>query len=109
MRSDRPQTSIPRLGHRQGFNDDQKAAVLATQAAQVEELNQRRAAERNEDLAFCAQQEAIRRTLEVRALQVEDFKLAQNKAAAQFLQQQVSLSRSRCSWVWSLTLLGGAL
>ena len=77
-----------RKDHFKGFNQQQLAEVQATQAAQLDEQSQRKAAERQQELAFCAQQEAIRRTLEVKALQVENFKRDQNKAAAAFLQQQ---------------------
>ena len=79
-----------RKDHFKGFNGDQKASILATQAAQVQELAARRAAEKQGDLAFAAQQEAVLRVLEVKAQQVEEFKREQRRAAASFLQTQAA-------------------
>lgn len=77
-----------RKDHFKGFNDSQKADILATQRYQVEELNARRAAEREGDLMFAAQQDAVLRALDMKSQQVEEFKRDQARQAAQFLRTQ---------------------
>ena len=79
-----------RKDHFKGFNDGQKASILATQREQMDELQARRAAEKQSDLAFAAQQDAVLRALEVKAQQVEEFKREQKRMAASFLQSQAA-------------------
>lgn len=55
-----------RKDHFKGFSQFQKEEILATQAAQLEDRSRRQAQERDDELNFAAQQEAIRRALEAR-------------------------------------------
>lgn len=84
-----------RKDHFKGFSQAQKEDILATQAAQLEDRSRRQAADRDAELQFAAQQEAIRKALEVKAMQVDQFKRDQAAQAAAFLQQQKQMKTTR--------------
>lgn len=84
-----------RKDHFKGFSQQQREDILATQAAQLEDRSRRLAADREAELAFAAQQEAVRKALEVKAMQVDQFKREQAAQAAAFLQQQKQMKTTR--------------
>lgn len=84
-----------RIDHFKGFSQQQKEDILATQAAQLEDRSRREAADRDAELVFAAQQEAIRKALEVKAMNVDQFKREQASQAAAFLQQQKQMKTTR--------------
>lgn len=84
-----------RPDHWKGMSEEQKAAVFAERATQREAMAAARTAEKEAENLYTAQQEAIRKTLEIKASEVEQFKAEQRASVAAFRQTQQAEKTAR--------------
>lgn len=82
-----PYTRV-RKDHWKGMSEDEVANVQEMQATQREELKARKMAELDAERRYATQQENFRRTMEMKAQQVEDFKKEQRMQVAATINAQ---------------------
>eukprot|EP00227_Mantoniella_beaufortii_P010207 CAMPEP_0197591312 /NCGR_PEP_ID=MMETSP1326-20131121/13001_1 /TAXON_ID=1155430 /ORGANISM="Genus nov. species nov., Strain RCC2288" /LENGTH=374 /DNA_ID=CAMNT_0043156713 /DNA_START=39 /DNA_END=1163 /DNA_ORIENTATION=+ len=89
-----PHTRV-RADHWKGMSQDEIYGIAETQAVQREELKARKLAEKEADNRYVTSAENVRRTLEMKALQVEEFKQEQRAAVFNTIKAQRSEKAAR--------------